>query len=377
MPPKTTTKMFRKNKTKGKSKTKQVVNVKINIDQSKRSRTNPRQPSANIAKPGARPPFGKVLPAFSVAPQGFTGGGVQGPAVVVAPQPPMPQPVQQPDTTTQALTAYNNLILQQAQQQNMWRNRGGLNIQPNFGDFRASSQETNLLNPYQVPYDYYRNSPGIVEEVVDDLTYDDPMVNEVIDNKLDYAPQLPDLTASASSTGMTLEEKQDNALSNLVAKEQLTAKDKQVDNDLNNIDEKDASEDVWIDKVPEPVVKTTPKKKKTLVIVEDEQPSSSSSAPVPVPTPAPKQTRRRSTEEEVANITSLGGKYFTNDVGQGLQYISEIPEGQVFDTTNGRWLKKSSAIYKKAVDQGYAKDIYTTDLGRIHRLRKAGTYSRK
>lgn len=365
MPPKITTKMFRKGKSKGKAKNKQVVNVKINIDQSKRTRTNPRQPSANVPKPGARPPFGRPLPAFSVSPQGFSGGGQQGPSVVVAP---MPQPVQQPDTSTQVLTAYNNLILQGQAQQSAWSNRGGLNIQPNYGDLRASRQETNLYNPYQIPYDYYRNSPGVVEEVVDDLVYDDPMVNEIVDSKLDYAPQLPNLSESASISGMTLTEKQDNALSNLVAKEQITQVDKQVERDLDNINEEQQFEEIQVPPKAQ-------KKKKTFIIEEEDQPSSSSAAP-PISAP-PKQARRRSTEEEIANITTLGGKYFTNDVGQGLQYISEIPEGQVFDTTNGRWLKKTSAIYKKAVNQGYAQDIYTTDLGRIHRLRKSGAFSRK
>jgi hypothetical protein len=363
MPPKISSKMFRKGKSKEKGKTKQkqkqTVNVKVNIDQSKR--TVQRQPSATIAKKGGQ--SFRTLPAFSAAPQGFAGGGVQGPAVVVQP---MPQPVQQPDTTTQALTAYNNLLLQSQAQQNAWRNMGGLNIQPSFGGLRASSQEQNLFNPNQVPYDYYRNRPGIVEEVVDDLTYDDPMTNEVIDNKLDYAPQLPDLTASASTAGLELQEKQDNALSNLVAKEQLNQRDKQVQNDLNNINEEESAEDV-VNQVP-----AKPKKKSKIFITEeeDEEPSSSSSAP-------PSKAIRRTTEWEVANITRIPEASFINDKGGKMRYITGLPFNSVFDTSSGKFVNKDSNPYKKAVAEGYAEDIYTTNLGYIHRLRKAGTYSRK
>jgi hypothetical protein len=361
MPPKISSKMFRKGKSKEKGKTKQkqkqTVNVKVNIDQSKR--TVQRQPSATIAKKGGQ--SFRTLPAFSAAPQGYSGGGVQGPAVVVQP---MPQPVQQPDTTTQALTAYNNLLLQSQAQQNAWRNMGGLNIQPSFGGLRPSSQEQNLFNPNQVPYDYYRNRPGIVEEVVDDLTYDDPMTNEVIDNKLDYAPQLPDLTESASTAGLALQEKQDNALSNLVAKEQLNQRDKQVQNDLNNIDEEGSAEDV-VNQVP---AKTT-KKSKIFITEEDEEPSSSSSLP-------PKEIRR-TTEWEAANITRIPESSFINDKGIKMKYLKGLPANSVFDINIGKIVNKDSPAYQRAVAQGYDDDIYSTNLGYIHKLRKSGRYSRK
>lgn len=360
MPPKISSKMFRKGKGKEKGKTKQkqkqTVNVKVNIDQSKR--TVQRQPSATIAKKGGQ--SFRTLPAFSAAPQGYSGGGVQGPGIVVQP---MQQPVQQPDTTTQALTAYNNLLLQSQAQANAWRNMGGLNIQPSFGGFRPSSQEQNLFNPNQVPYDYYRNRPGIVEEVVDDELYDDPMTNQVIDNRLEYAPQLPDLTASASTTGLELQEKQDNALSNLVSREQINQRDKQVQNDLNNINEEESAEEIVKD------IKPT-KKPKNIIIEEDEEPSSSSSAP-------PSKAIRRTTEWEVANITRIPESSFINDKGSKMRYVTGLPFNSVFDTTSGKIVNKDSNPYKKAVAEGYAEDIYTTNLGNIHRLRKAGTYSRK
>jgi hypothetical protein len=368
MPPKIVSKMFRKGKSKGKAKTKQkqVVNVKVNIDQSKR--TVQRQPSANIAKKGGQ--SFRTLPAFSAAPQGFAGGGVQGPAVVVQP---MPQPVQQQDTTTQALTAYNNLLLQSQAQQNAWRNMGGLNIQPNFGGLRQSRQEENLFNPNQVPYDYYRNSAGVVEEVVDDLTYDDPMTNGLSDNRLEYAPQLPDLTASASSSGLVLEEQQDNALSNLVSKEQLSQKEKQVENDLNNIDEEQQFQEIQV-----PV--KAPKKKKIFITEEDEELSSSSSAPAPAPTPkrgGGPAAVRFNTEWEVANITNLPVATFIADNGVKMRYLTGLPANSVYDTSIGKIINKDSTAYKKALAQGYAEDIYTTDLGRIHRLRKSGAFSKK
>ena len=364
MPPKIVSKMFRKGKTKGKAKNKQkqVVNVKINIDQSKRSKTVPREPSATIAKKGGA--SFRTLPAFSAAPQGFAGGGVQGPAVVVQP---MPQPVQQPDTTTQALTAYNNLLLQSQAQQNAWRSMGGLNIQQPFGGLRQSSQEQNLFNPNQVPYDYYRSSAGVVEEVVDDLTYDDPRTNEIIDNRLEYAPQLPDLTESASTTGLALQEKQDNALSNLVAKEQLSQKEKQVQNDLNNINEEETAEEITI-QVP---AKATKKFPKNVIIEEDDEEPSSSSA-----VPPPKEIRR-TTEWEAANITRIPEVSFINDKGVKMKYLKGLPANSVFDVNIGKIVYKDSPAYQRAVAQGYDDDIYSTNLGFIHKLRKSGKYSRK
>jgi hypothetical protein len=350
MPSKTDSKMFRKGKGKGKAKPNQGINIKINIGQPKRTkaRTGSRRPSTIAPKPEARPSFGKALPAFSAAPQGFAGGGVQGPAIVVQP---MPQPVQQPDTTTSALVAYNQLLLQNQAQQNSWRNRGGLNIQPNFGDFRASSQETGLMTPYQVPYNYYSRGSGIVEEVVDDELYDDPMVNDVINSKLDYAPQLPDLTASASSSGMTLTEKQDNALSNLVAGEQLNQRDKQVQNDLNNVGEEGSAKDV--NKVPY----TPPLKQK--------QPKPPKQKPNVDGVPFDE------VNQEVANLKNNAGKWFNTSKGTKLMYITEVPEGRVYNLTSGRWISDKSPIYLNAVKSGLG-DSFTTDLGKIHRVRKLG-----
>jgi hypothetical protein len=358
MPPKTDSKMFRKGKGKGKAKPNQGINIKINIGQPKRTkaRTASRRPSANPPKTGARPAFGKALPAFSAAPQGFAGGGVQGPAVVVQP---MPQPVQQPDTTTSALVAYNQLLLQNQAQQNSWRNRGGLNIQPNFGDFRASSQETGLMNPYQVPSNYYSRGAGIVEEVIDDELYDDPMVNDVIDSKLDYAPQLPDLTESASSSGMILTEKQDNALSNLVSREQMNQRDKQVQNDLDNVGEEGSAEDVVkdiekvikeVDKAPyKPTISKTNLKK----LAEQDKPFFDE------------------VNQEVANLQNNAGKWFGTAKGTKLMYITEVPEGKVYNLTSGRWISDKSPIYLNAVKTGLG-DSFTTDLGKIHRVRKLG-----
>ena len=357
MPPKIVSKMFRKGKTKGKAKNKQkqVVNVKINIDQSKRSKTVPREPSATIAKKGGA--SFRTLPAFSAAPQGFAGGGVQSPAVVVQP---MPQPVQQPDTTTQALTAYNNLLLQSQAQQNAWRSMGGLNIQPSFGGLRQSSQEQNLFNPNQVPYDYYRSSAGVVEEVVDDLTYDDPRTNEIIDNRLEYAPQLPDLTESASTAGLALQEKQDNALSNLVSREKLNAKDKQVQNDLNNINEEQSVNDVLseIDKAIAPSSSSSdkpkqPSKKQIEKLAELDKPFF------------------EQVKQEVANLPNSAGKWFTTAKGTKLMYITEIPEGRVYNLASGRWISNKSPIYLNAVKTGNG-DLFTTNLGEIHRVRKLG-----
>lgn len=364
MGPKTQSKMFRKGKGKEKGKTNQGINIKINIGQPKR--VSQRKPSQKKPpKQGYKP-----LPAFSAAPQGYAGGGVQGPAVIVAP---MQQPIQQPDTTSQALTAYNNLLLQNQLQQNMWRNRGGLNIQPNFGGLMQSTAEQNLFNQYQVPYDYYRSSAGIVEEVVDDLTYDDPMTNGLTNNRLDYAPQLPDLTASASSSGMTLEEKQDNALSNLVYREQLSQKEKQVQNDLNNIDEEESAEGI--------TTPTKAPKKKSNITVEEVDEELSPSTSSAKPKKAPKKSVEKITEQdksffeqvnnEVANIQNNAGKWFTTAKGTKLMYITEIPEGRVYNLASGRWISDKSPIYLNAVKTGNG-DLFTTDLGKIHRIRKLG-----
>lgn len=245
MPPKTETKGFRKQKgkAKGKAKKKQVVYV----------RAKQSQPT-------------RILPAFSVAPQGFPGGVVQTPGIVVSPQISL-KPETIPDNTNQILASYNNLLLQgaqaaqaaQAQRFQEYRNQGGLNIQRPESGFRTSTSESALLGKYTEPSNYYRAVPSITEQAVDDLTYDNPRINDVIANELDYAPQLPDVSSSSSTRGFTLEEKQDNALSNLVAKEQLGKQEKQVESDLNNTNEKDQNEEVWFDIIPEQ--KRTNKKK--------------------------------------------------------------------------------------------------------------------
>ena len=238
MPPKTESKGFRKGKAKakGKAKKKQIVYV----------RAKQSQPRA--------------LPAFSATPQGLPGGVYTTPGIVVAPQVniPMAKPEAVPDNTNQILEAYNNLLVQgaqaaQAQRFQQFTNRGGLNIQrPEYG-FRSTATESNIYGTTPIPSGYILSDPGIEEQAIDALTYDNPKINDVIENELDYAPQLPDVSSSASSSGMALTEKQDNALSNLVSKERLSNRDKQVQKDLDNADEKDQEEGVWFDTIPKPL----------------------------------------------------------------------------------------------------------------------------
>jgi hypothetical protein len=176
----------------------------------------------------------------------------------------MPKPEAVPDNTNQILTAYNNLLVQgaqaaQAQRFQEYRNTGGLNTTRVVDGFRSTTNQGNIYGNSTVPADYYRAAPSITEQAVDASTYDNPKINDVIENELDYAPQLPDVSSSASSSGMTLTEKQDNALSNLVSKEQLSNRDKQVQKDLDNEDEKDQEAGVWFDIIPKP--KGTNKKK--------------------------------------------------------------------------------------------------------------------
>lgn len=237
MPPKTETKGFRKQKgkAKGKAKKKQIVYV----------RAKQSQPI--------------VLPAFSAVPQGFPGGVLQTPGIVVSPQIsiPMAKPETIPDNTNQILAAYNNLLVQgaqaaQAQRFQEYRNTIGLNIQRPESGFRSTTNQGNIYGNSTIPSGYILNEPSITEQAVDDVTYDNPKVNNVLNNELDYAPQFPNVSSSASTRGFTLEEKQDNALSNLVAKEQLGKQEKQVESDLNNINEKDANEETWFDIIPQP-----------------------------------------------------------------------------------------------------------------------------
>lgn len=247
MPPKTESKGFRKGKAKakGKAKKKQIVYV----------RAKQSQPRA--------------LPAFSATPQGLPGGVYTTPGIVVAPQVniPMAKPEAVPDNTNQILAAYNNLLVQgaqaaQAQRFQEFRNTGGLNIQrPEYG-FRSTATESNIYGTTPIPSGYILSDPGIEEQAVDALTYDNPKINDVIANELDYAPQLPDVSSSASSSGFDLQEKQDNALSNLVSKEQLSNRDKQVQKDLDNADEKDQEEGVWFDIIPQPKQTLTPAEKR-------------------------------------------------------------------------------------------------------------------
>ena len=60
-----------------------------------------------------------------------------------------------------------------------------------------------------------------------------------------------------------------------------------------------------------------------------------------------------------------------------MRYLSGLPANSVYDISIGKIINKDSAAYKRALAQGYAEDIYTTDLGRIHRLRKSGAFSKK
>jgi hypothetical protein len=242
MPPKTESKGFRKGKAKakGKAKKKQIVYV----------RAKQSQPRA--------------LPAFSATPQGLPGGVYTTPSVVVAPQAPMPKPEPVPDNTNQILTAYNNLLVQgaqasQAQRFQQFMNRGGLNIQRPEDGFRSTTSQGNIYGTTPIPSEYIVSEPSIQEQAVDALTYDNPKINDVIENELDYAPQLPDVSSSASSSGMTLTEKQDNALSNLVYKEQLDSREKQVQKDLDNTGERDQDTTDWFEIEVKP--KRTNKKK--------------------------------------------------------------------------------------------------------------------
>lgn len=236
MPPKTESKGFRKGKAKakGKAKKKQIVYV----------RAKQSQPRA--------------LPAFSAVPQGLPGGVYTTPGIVVSPQisVPMPKPEAVPDNTNQILTAYNNLVLQGQQaalaaQAAHFKN--GLNIQrPEYG-FRSTATESNIYGTTPIPSGYILSEPDIEEQAVDALTYDNPKINDVIENELDYAPQLPDVSSSASSSGFALQEKQDNALSNLVSRERLGPREKQVEKDLDNTDEKDQDKGDWFDMIPKPL----------------------------------------------------------------------------------------------------------------------------
>jgi hypothetical protein len=249
MPPKTESKGFRKGKAKAKGKQKQTVNVKVNIDLSKKSVQ--RQPSANIAKKGSQSQP-RTLPAFSAVPQGLTGGVYNTPGIAVAPQTPMPKPEPVPDNTNQILTAYNNLLVQgaqaaQAQRFQEFRNTGGLNIQRPEDGFRSTTSQGNIYGTTPIPSGYIVSEPSIQEQAVDALTYDNPRINDVIEQELDYAPQLPDVSSSASISGMTLTEKQDNALSNLVYKEQLDSREKQVQKDLDNTGERDQDTTDWFE----------------------------------------------------------------------------------------------------------------------------------
>lgn len=213
------------------AKTKQGVKINIHIDQSKKTRTLPKQPVQR-----------RMLPAFSSAPQGSSFVGATNPNV-------RPATTQDPFQDTRgggnAGLIFN--LLGQAFQSGQ-RSVSTSNI-PN--SFQANSQTNELLGQtrqgdtrQQV---YIINEPEEEkEQEVNRLTYDDPMTNALnASDKLENVVQrfpAPEPTALGE---LNAEERRDNALDNLVIKEKKTAQDKQVSNAiLEEIDEEDAREKI-------------------------------------------------------------------------------------------------------------------------------------
>lgn len=187
------------------------VNIKITIDQSKRTK-------GQAPKAPAQP---RALPAFSAMPQGPSFLGASYPTRQDTP------PV---DINVLGDKIFNQLLAEGYRREQSARG---------FGGFQTAGEQLNQLYDGQ-----YRagsgNSYVVVEpqnrraEYVDRVIFDDPETNnQILGNKLSNRGSMLPETGENSVVNLNEEERRDNALDNLLIREKKSKVSAQVDADLN------------------------------------------------------------------------------------------------------------------------------------------------
>lgn len=187
------------------------VNIKITIDQSKRTK-------GQAPKAPAQP---RALPAFSAMPQGSSFLGASFPTRQDTP------PV---DINVLGDKIFNQLLAEGYRREQSARG---------FGGFQTAGEQLNQIYDGQ-----YRagsgNSYVVVEpqnrraEYVDRVIFDDPETNnQILGNKLNNRGSMLPETGENSVVNLNEEDLRDNALDNLLIREKKSKVSAQVDADLN------------------------------------------------------------------------------------------------------------------------------------------------
>lgn len=226
MPPKKQKVKVRKSSKRG----DKGVNIKITIDQSKKTKGGvaPKAPS-----------IGRNLPAFSAMPQGPSFLGASYPARQDAPAPSV-------DTTAIGDRIFNQLLEESNRRQQSARG---------FGGFQTAGEQLNQI--YDGQYSRMgRNNAYIISNpnessttrAIDNAVFDDPETrNQILDNKLNNrGSQLPHINEN-SIGALNEEDRRDNDLDNLVLHEKKSKMEATVNDDLDeDLLEEDGDEDVVI-----------------------------------------------------------------------------------------------------------------------------------
>jgi hypothetical protein len=207
------------------------VNIKIVIDQSKRSK-------GQAPKAPAQP---RALPAFSAMPQGpsFLGASYpnrQDPAV---------------DINVLGDKIYNNLLAEGYRRE---RQASG------FAGFQTAGSQLNQI--FDGEYRAGRNNFPIIAEprndtsdYVDRIVFDDPETNnQILGNKLNNRGSMLPETGENSIVQVNLDEKRDNALDNLLIREKKSKVEAQVNADLDEelLEENLQNEEVALQEITSP-----------------------------------------------------------------------------------------------------------------------------
>lgn len=245
MPPKKQKVKVRKSSKRG----DKGVNIKIVIDQSKRTKSGVAPKSTT----GMR-----TLPAFSAMPQGSSFLGASYPTR--QDQPPV-------DVSALGDKIYNNLLAEaNRRQQSAY----------GFGGFQTAGQQLNQI--YDGQYSVGRNNIPIISNpnessttrAIDYAVFDDPETNnQILGNKLsNVSPSLPDIGEN-SIVQLNIDEKRDNDLDNLVLHEKKSKATAGVEGALDEeLIEEYGDEDVALSEIKTPEEQS--QRAKELVIESEE-----------------------------------------------------------------------------------------------------------
>ena len=206
------------------------VNIKIVIDQSKRSK-------GQAPKAPAQP---RALPAFSAMPQG--------PSFLGASYPTRQDPAV--DINVLGDKIYNNLLEEGYRRERSARG---------FAGFQTAGSQLNQI--FDGEYRAGRNNIPIISEprnntsdYVDRIVFDDPETNnQILGNKLNNRGSMLPETGENSVIQLNIDENRDNALDNLVLHQKKSRAEAQVNADLDEeLVEEMGDEDVALQEIASP-----------------------------------------------------------------------------------------------------------------------------